>query len=152
MSSPAVNAQLNNPAGLFVSKSGEVFFADYGNHRIRKILTNGNIVTIAGNGIKGYSGDNDLATNAKINSPYGVYVSKGGEVLFTDFGNHRIRKILTNGNITTIAGNGIPGYSGGNGLAKLAQITSPAGIYVSKDGEVFFTDYGNHGIRKILKN
>src|SRR3989338_10462185 len=109
MSSLAVNAQINNPTGLFVSKDGEVFFADSGNHRIRKILKNGNIVTIAGNGTKGYSGDNDLATNAQIDFPLGVFVSKDGEVFFADRNNDRIRKILKNGNIVTIAGNGTKG-------------------------------------------
>ncbi|EFC35906.1 predicted protein [Naegleria gruberi] len=148
----ATNAQLNSPAGVFVSSNNEIYIADYDNHRIRKILENGNIVTIAGKGTAGFSGDNGLATKEKLNFPRCVFVSSNNEVYIADQINHRIRKILENGNIVTIAGNGPYGFCGDNGLATNAQLNSPAGVFVSSNNEIYIAEYGNHRIRKILEN
>ncbi|EFC47557.1 predicted protein [Naegleria gruberi] len=152
MSSLATSAQLNRPNNVFVSSNNEVYIADCFNNRIRKILENGTIVTIAGNGTKGSSGDNGLATNAQLNRPYSVFVSSNNEVYIADQGNNRIRKILENGNIITIAGNGIHGFSGDNGLATNAQLYTPCSVFVSSNNEVYIADQGNHRIRKILEN
>ncbi|KAG2374647.1 hypothetical protein C9374_010666 [Naegleria lovaniensis] len=118
----AIHAQLNFPYGVFVSSNDEVYIADTSNHRIRKIMKNGMITTIAGNGTRGYNGDNQLATNAQLYRPHSVFVSSNNEVYIADScndrirkilpANHRIRKIMRNGMITTIAGNGIEGYNG----------------------------------------
>ncbi|EFC37866.1 predicted protein [Naegleria gruberi] len=149
---PATNAQLYNPSSVFVSSNNEVYIADFCNHRIRKILENGNIVTIAGNGNYGFSGDNGPATNAQFNYPCSVFVSSKNEVYITDYSNHRIRKILENGNIITIAGNGTVGFSGDNGPATNAQLYNPSSVFVSSNNEVYFTDQHNNRIRKILEN
>ncbi|EFC47427.1 predicted protein [Naegleria gruberi] len=149
---PATNAQLYNPYSVFVSSNNEVYIADFSNHRIRKILENGKIVTIAGNGTGGFSGDNGPATNAQLNNPYSVFVSSNNEVYIVDYNNHRIRKILKNGNIVTIAGNGTGGFSGDNGPATNAQLNNPMGVFVSSNNEVYIADYYNHRIRKILEN
>ncbi|KAG2374636.1 hypothetical protein C9374_010655 [Naegleria lovaniensis] len=148
----AIHAQLNFPYGVFVSSNDEVYIADTDNHRIRKIMTNGMITTIAGNGIKGYNGDNQLATNAQLNYPSSVFVSSNDEVYIADPANHRIRKIMKNGMITTIAGNGTRGYNGDNQLATNAQLNYPSSVFVSSNDEVYIADPANHRIRKIMKN
>ena len=81
---------------------------------------------MAGNGTAGYSGDNGPATSAQLNTPYGVAVDAAGNLYIADTGNHRIRKV-SNGVITTVAGNGTPGYSGDNGPATSAQLNRPDG-------------------------
>ncbi|EFC42742.1 predicted protein [Naegleria gruberi] len=149
---PATSAQLSHPCSVFVSSTNEVFFADSGNYRIRKILRNGNIVTIAGTGEKGYSGDGRPAINAQISYVQNIFVSQNDEIYFSDFGNHRIRKILRNGTIVTIAGTGEKGFSGDGGPATSAQLDSPCGVFVSNNDEVYIVDYNNHRIRKILRN
>ncbi|KAG2374607.1 hypothetical protein C9374_010626 [Naegleria lovaniensis] len=148
----ATNAQLNYPDSVFVSSNDEVYIADTANHRIRKIMKNGMITTIAGNGTEGYNGDNQLATNAQLNYPDSVFVSSNDEVYIADTANHRIRKIMKNGMITTIAGNGTEGYNGDNQLATNAQLSFPESVFVSSNDEVYIADTDNHRIRKIMKN
>lgn len=114
------------------------------------MLKNGNIITIAGTGTPGFSGDGEFATYAKLNAPRGVVVSGDGEILFAD--NHRIRKILKNGKIMTLAGNGTSGYSGDGGPALTAQLDFTRGVAVSRSGEVYIADSYNNRIRKILLN
>ncbi len=146
---PAATAQLGaNANGVAVDLSGNVYIADTGNNRIRKVA-NGLITTVAGNGAPGYSGDNGPATNAALNSPYGVAVDAGGSLYIADGGNSCIRKV-TNGVITTIAGTGKPGYSGDNGPATSAQLSSPAGLAVDSAGSLYIADQGNPSfVRKV---
>ncbi|KAG2374042.1 hypothetical protein C9374_011121 [Naegleria lovaniensis] len=148
----AIHARLNYPFGVFVSSNNEIYVADSSNNRIRKILTNGTITTIAGNGTGGYNGDNQLATNARLNFPCGVFVSSNDEVYIADTHNHRIRKITKNGTITTIAGKGTKGYNGDNQLATNARLNYPNSVFVSSNDEVYVADTHNHSIRKIMKN
>ena len=108
----ATSAQINFPHGVAVDGSGNVYIPDLFNHRIRKVDTSGNISTFAGTGTGGYSGDGGAATSAQIKSPIGVVVDGSGNVYITDMGNHRIRKVDTSGDISTIAGTGTAGYSG----------------------------------------
>ncbi|EFC37783.1 predicted protein [Naegleria gruberi] len=152
MSLLASRAQLNYPRCVFVSSNNEVYIADEGNQRIRKVVENGNIVTIAGNGTAGFSGDNGPATSAQLYNPFGIFVSSNNEVYISDSGNNRIRKVLENGNIITIAGNGTVGFSGDNGPATSAQLYNPFGIFVSANNEVYISDSNNNIIRKILEN
>ncbi|KAG2375018.1 hypothetical protein C9374_010392 [Naegleria lovaniensis] len=147
----ATNAQLNWPKSVFVSSNDEVYIADTSNHRIRKIMKNGMITTIAGNGIEGYNGDNQLATNAQLKEPYSVFVLSNDEVYIANY-NNRIRKIMKNGMITTIAGTGIEGYNGDNQLGTNAQLNYPYSVFVSSNDEVYIADTKNHRIRKIMKN
>ena len=143
---------LCRPSRVFVS-NGEVFFADSGNHRVRKVLRNGQIVTIAGTGIAGYNGDDQPATNAQLNYPHGVFVSSRNEVYISETEGRRIRKILQNGNIVTVAGTGVYGYIGDNIPATSAKLSSSSGIYVNDEGdELYIADTNNHCIRKVLKN
>ncbi|EFC42642.1 predicted protein [Naegleria gruberi] len=148
----AINAKLGYPCSVFVSKDDEVYIADSQNNRVRKILRNGIINTIAGTGEEGFSGDGGPATNAQLNVPCGVFVSATNEVYIVDSGNCRIRKILRNGIINTIAGTGEEGYSGDGGPAINAQISNVYNIFVSQNDEVYIADTNNHRIRKILKD
>ncbi|MFH1352591.1 MAG: LamG-like jellyroll fold domain-containing protein [bacterium] len=145
----ATSAQLYFPFGVAVDSSGNVYIADYGNNRIRKINTSGIITTIAGNGSGGYSGDDGSATSAQLYYPAGVAVDGSGNIYIADYYNHRIRKVDLSGYITTIAGNGSAGYSGDGGTATSAQLYYPAGVAVDGAGNIYIADYNNKCIRKI---
>ena len=103
-----------------MDSAGNLYIADSGNNRIRKV-SNGVITTVAGNGTAGFSGDNGPATSAQLNYPQGVAVDSAGNLYIADTGNNRIRKV-SNGVITTVAGNGTAGFSGDNGPATSAQL------------------------------
>ena len=124
--------QLKFPQGVFVS-NGQVYIADSGNHRVRKLLHNGQIVTIAGTGKKGYNGDGQLAVNAQLNYPSSVIVSSSNQVYIAEMDGHRIRKIDQNGIISTIAGTGEDGYSGDGQLAVHSKLYRPRGLFVTED-------------------
>jgi len=148
----ATSAQLYNPTGLAVDASGNVYIADNNNHRIRKVATSGNISTIAGNGTGGYSGDGGAATSAKLNGPPVVVVDASGNVYIADYSNHRVRKVDTTGNISTIAGTGTAGYSGDGGAATSAKLDRPYGVALDASGNIYIADQGNNRIRKITFN
>ncbi len=107
------------------------------------------ISTIAGNGTWGYSGDNGPATDAQFKDPSNVCVDSVGNIYITDSRNHRIRKVDTNGIITTYAGNGTQGYSGDGVSATNAQLNTPEGIAIDSVGNLYIADYYNHRIRKV---
>ena len=144
----AGSAQLYTPTGVAVDGSGNVYIADFQNHRIRKVSTSGTITTVAGNGNQGYAGDGGQAGSALLNYPIGVAVDSGGNLYIADSGNHVIRKVLTNGTIATIAGNGLPGSTGDGGLALQASIGSPSGIAVDASWNVYFSD-GSARVREV---
>src|ERR1035437_9708216 len=113
----AIDAELKDPSAVAMDTQGNLFIADTYNHRIRKIDTNHIITTVAGNGINSFSGDGGAATNAALNYPSGVVLDAGGNLLIADRINSRIRKVNTNGIITTVAGNGPRSFSGDGGVA-----------------------------------
>jgi sugar lactone lactonase YvrE len=123
--------------------------SDEGNCRIRKISAKGIITTVAGTGICGYSGDGGPAKSAMIRFPIGLVFDGKGNLLFSDVGNSRIRKISTSGTITTIAGNGTSGYSGDGGLAIRASLANPQGISVDPLGNLYIADSSNYVIRMV---
>ena len=147
---PATSAQLNNPMGVAVDAVGNLYIADCGNQRIR-IVTNGVITTVAGNGKFGFSGDNGPATSAQLHSPWGITVDSAGNLYIADEGNNRIRQV-SNGVITTIAGNGKPRFSGDGGPATEAQLAHPTGIARDSDGALYIADIGNGRIRKVFNS
>jgi streptogramin lyase len=161
---PATSGQLNfttsdasgtegnstsNPKGVAVDAAGNVYFADYGNERIRKFAPGGSITTIAGNGIAGFSGDGGRATSAEICTPEGIWLDTAGNLYIADALNYRVRKVTPGGIITTVAGNGTAGFSGDGGPATSAELYWPAAVAVDGAGNLYIADYANSLIRKV---
>ena len=142
---PATSAQLNQPSGVAVDIIGNIYIADGLNYRIRKIDTSGIITTIAGTGIAGFSPDGSAADTSRM-SPHAIRINSRGTIFFAD--GERIRTINSAGIITTVAGNGIAGYSGDSGLAAAAEIDA-WGIAVDTFGNLFIADNSNARIRKV---
>jgi hypothetical protein len=116
------------------------------------IDSNSIITTIAGNGTQGYSGDAGFATNAQLNLPEDITVDENGNLYIADSYNHVIRKVNTDGIITTIVGNGKQGYDGDNNPAMEAELNLPVGVALDSLGNLYITDFNNHRIRKIDQN
>lgn len=146
---PATAARINWATDVTCDAAGNVYIADVGNSRIRKVNTAGVIVTIAGNGTYGYSGDGGQATAAQLSSPFGVCVDAAGNIYIADTYNDRIRKVSPSGIITTVAGTGINGFSGNGGLASAAQLSSPSHVTVDPAGNIYIADVGNYMVRKV---
>lgn len=149
---PATNAELNHPCSVAVDNAGDLFIADSQNARIRKLAPNGVITTVVGNGTNGYSGDGGPATNAALNYPLGVALDAAGNLFIADSQNDLIRKVGTNGVITTVAGNGAPGYWGDGGLAQHASLQYPTGVAVDTSGNLFIADNYNERVRQVDTN
>ena len=147
----ATSAELNHPAAVAVDASGNLFVADVGNNRIRKIDVNGVITTVAGNGTRAYSGDGGAATNASLYEPTGVAVDASGNLFVADTFNSRLRKVTANGIITTVAGNGSGGYSGDGGAATNAS-PGPDGVAIDAFGNLYIADGDGNRIRKLDAN
>ncbi len=149
---PAKYASLNFPCGMDVDATGSLYIADDKNNRVRKVSTNGIITTVAGNGNAGGSGDWGAATNASLYNPYSVSVDAIGNLYIADWHNNRIRKVDTNGIITTVAGDGIYGYSGDGGPAIYASFYSVNTVVVDAAGNLYIADDLNCRIRKVGTN
>lgn len=145
----ATSASLNFPLSVAFDSVGNYYIADSENNVIRKVDTTGKISTYAGNGISGSTGDGGIATNASLNRPAGVFVDNFGNLYIADRFNHRIRKVNSDGIISTIAGTGTSGFSGDGGPAVNAQLFRPNDVYVDSSNTVFIADTANHVIRKI---
>lgn len=146
---PATSARLNEPEGVYVDSSGNIFIADTDNNRIRKVDTSGTITTVAGDGDLGFAGDGGKAVDAELKLPQGVCVDESGNIYIADTNNSRIRKVGTDGKINTVAGDGSAGYSGDGGPALAAKIGNPGAIHIDTDGNIYFTDAANSCVRKI---
>ena len=146
----ATSAQLSAPRGVSVDISGNVYFADTNNHKIRMVTSTGIITTIAGTGDVGSSGDGSAATSAQLAGPMGVSVDISGNVYIADSYNNNIRMVTSLGIITTIAGTGAVGSCGDGGVATSAQLNSPEGVSVDISGNVYISDYYNQKIRKFV--
>ena len=146
----ATAAQLNQPRGVALDGTGNLYIADWANHRIRKVdVSSGNISTVAGTGTAGFSGDGGAATSAQLDNPYGVAVDGASNLYIADGGNHRIRKVNSSGNISTVAGTGTAGFSGDGGAATSAQLDNPYVVALDGAGNLYIADGGNHRIRKV---
>jgi sugar lactone lactonase YvrE len=147
----ATSASLSGPRGIFLDSSSNLYVADTNNHRIRKIdVITKVITTIVGNGQSGYTGDNGVGTNAKLNKPNSVFVDTSGNVFIADYNNYCIRKLTkATSIIATIVGSGSYGYSGDNGLATNAKMRQPFDMLVDSIGNILVSDGNNNVIRKV---
>lgn len=144
---PVHSAKFNQPFGMCIDKTGNLYVADAGNHCIRKI-SSGVVSTLAGSGAMGWKdGDGDTA---RFNSPSNLCVDDSGNVYVSDFANQRIRKVTPQGKVSTLAGTGVAGYT--DGTAAGSQFNYPRGICVDSAGNLYVADSWNHRIRKITRN
>lgn len=145
---PATSAQFRLTCavicgGVAMDRTGNLFVSDPGNSRVRKISPDGIIVTAAGNGTAGFSGDGGPATNAELNIPSGLVVDGSGNLLIADRGNGRVRQVSPNGTITTVAGGSeVLGFSGDGGAATSARLNRPDGVAVDSVGDLLIADPG----------
>jgi sugar lactone lactonase YvrE len=146
---PATAAKLYYPSSLVIDAVGNIIFSDRWNNRIRKIDAMGIITTIAGTGLPGYNGDGIPALSAQLNYPFSLTLDSLGNLYMADMSNHRVRRISTSGIITTIAGNGLMGYTGDGGLADTTRLKNPTGVEFDNAGNLYISDSGNSRIRKV---
>nr|WP_294946646.1 hypothetical protein [uncultured Mucilaginibacter sp.] len=142
---PLASAQFNNPMGLATDVAGNIYIADSFNSAIRKIAVDGTVSTLTGNGTIGLV--NGTAETARFYSPSALAVDAAGNIYVADRGNNAVRKITPTGLVSTLAGNGNPGYADGTGAT--ATFNTPIGIAVDANGNVYVADYGNNLVRKI---
>ncbi len=150
----ATAATLNSPRGVTCDNAGNLYISDTYNHVIRKVNSSGIITTIAGNGFGagtssgGFSGDSGAATDAELNTPWGIALDTAGNLYIADTQNSRIRKVTISGIISTIAGGGTSGLGDG-GQATAATLGAPPGIALDATGNLYIADALNNSIRKV---
>ncbi|MEV4432572.1 NHL repeat-containing protein [Streptomyces sp. NPDC049585] len=149
---PAVATRISDPVDVAVDDAGNVFIADTGNHRIRKVTPAGIITTVAGNGEAGYVSDGGPAIATRLHHPHGIAVDHEGSVYFSEWSNHRVRKVSPAGIITTVAGNGEAGYVSDGGPAIATRLHYPSGVAVDAEGILYIADCLNHRVRKVSRN
>ncbi|MGH9003334.1 MAG: hypothetical protein ACRDYV_09410, partial [Acidimicrobiia bacterium] len=145
------SAELSSPSGLARDTvRGVTYVADTGNHRIRAVLSDGTVRTVAGDGTPGYSGDGLPGPAARLDQPRGLALAGDGTLFVADTGNHAIRRLdpLT-GVVTTVAGTGTPGAGGDGEPAVASPLNSPAGVAAGVAGDLYVADTGNHRIRRV---
>jgi streptogramin lyase len=145
---PATAAELNLAAAATVDATGDLFIADFSNNRVCEVTPSGIITTVAGNGTRGFSGDDGPATAAELSLPEGVAVDAAGDLFIADTFNHRVRKVSPSGIITTVAGS-TGGFSGDGGPATAAQLFGPSGVAVDAAGDLYIADTNNGRVREV---
>jgi len=144
---PATAARLNLPQCAAVDRQGNVFICDTNNHRVRRINAAGIITTVVGDGRSAFSGDGGPATAAGVPSPRKVVVDESGNLYIAS--SNRIRRVTARGIITTVAGNGVAGFSGDGGPAVQASFNNILGFAVDPNGNLYIADRDNHRIRRV---
>ena len=148
-SGPAVNALLNQPRAIIFDPAGNLYIADSGNNRVRKVGTDGIITTIAGNGTPGNAGDGGLAINAQLNNPNGLALDPVGNLYIADAYNFKVRRVDPSGVITTYAGTGLSGSGGDGGPASGATLRQPYALAEDAAGNLYISDFSGQAIRRI---
>src|ERR1035438_7736156 len=146
----ATSATMAVPIQIALDVSHNLYIADSGNARIRKV-SGGKISTVAGSGVAGYSGDAGAATSAELYSPYSVWPDASGNFYIGDLNNQVVRKV-TGATISTVAGNNTSGYFGDGGPATSAQFNFPFGLALDPSGNLYIADSGNDRIRVVAPN
>lgn len=145
----ATVAEINSPYGVSVDTHGNVYIADTLNSVVRKVDASGNIITVAGNGTQGFSGDGGPAISARLYSPTRAVADAAGNLYIADYYNSRIRKVDTSGTITTFAGSGNQAFGGDGGPATAADLNLPYSVAVDSGGNVFIMDTWNNRVRRV---
>ncbi len=147
----ATKTPVGEPYGIAKGPDGSLYICEIANHVVRKLdESTGNLTLVAGNGMKGYSGDGGPATKAQLNEPYEVRFDKAGNVYFVEMQNNLVRKVdAKTGIISTVAGTGKQGFSGDGGPATKATFNRPHSITLDNDGHLYICDIGNHRIRVV---
>lgn len=147
---PATSARLNNPSDVAFDAAGNLYIADRGNHRVRKVtIETGVITTVAGNGSSGFTGDEVAATTTRLNSPYSVDVGPGGELYIADYNNERVRMVDTGGIVHTVAGTGVAAAGGDGGLAIDGDLHKPMHVMVDPSGGLWISEFNNTKVRYV---
>lgn len=146
----ALDAEFHQPTDVYVDDHDNLYVADTGNHRIRRIGNDGSVTTVAGTGVAGGEGDGGLATEAQLNQPTGVTMDAFGNLYIADSGNQRIRQVQPDGTIVTIAGSIFGGFGGDGKLPSQAQFNIPYGVNVAPGGVLLVADRDNHRLRQFL--
>ncbi len=147
--STATSAVLDSPDGVLAAPDGSVYIADSANHRVRRVTLDGLISTVAGNGADDSYGDGGPAADAALRFPAGLAMDKSGNLFVSDTNSHLVRRIAMNRTITTVAGTGSAGFSGDDGPAQKAQLSSPKGLALDAAGNLYVADTGSNRIRRI---
>jgi len=145
----ATGALLNAPAGVVSDSNGDLYIADSGNNKVRKVnVYTGLMTTVAGTGVAGSTGNNVAATAATLTHPDGVALDSNGDLYIADTGSNLVREVI-NGVITTVAGTGAAGSSGDGSAATGATLSGPTAVAVDAAGDVYIADTGNNKVRMI---
>lgn len=146
----AAAAVLNDPTGVARGPDGALYFCDTANHRIRRLTPDGRILTVAGTGQPGWTGDGGPATAAQLHEPYEVRFDATGNLYWVERLSHTVRRLdARTGLVTTLAGNGTRGFSGDGGPGPAAQLNDPHSIGFDARGDLYIADVRNHRIRKV---
>ncbi len=145
----ALDAEFDRPSDVFVDDRDNLYIADTGNHRIRRIGVDGTVSTVAGTGVAGDAGDGGLATEAQLNHPTGISMDAFGNLYIADSENHRIRQVRPDGTLITIAGQIFGGFGGDGELPARARFNIPTGIAVAPWGSLLVADRDNHRVREF---
>ena len=146
---PALEAQILGPTGVALDASGNLYIAEVGGNRVRKIDVEGRIITVAGTGVAGSEGDGGPAVEAQLNRPVTVALDSAGNILIGESGGHRVRKVSLEGTITTVAGTGLRGGTGDGGAATAARFSYISDLETDAMGNIYVSDINEGRIRRI---
>ena len=146
---PIIQGQLMRPGGVAVDGAKNLYISSSENHKVYRLDSQQRITTIMGTGADGFSGDGGPATQAQLKSPVGMAVDAAGNLYIADNADNRIRRVDTQGRITTIAGTGEEGFSGDGGPATVAKLSSPYGVAVDTSGNLYIADTHNSRVRRV---
>ncbi|MCH8206332.1 MAG: hypothetical protein IH956_04945 [Chloroflexi bacterium] len=146
---PAVKARIGSPSAICFDSAGNLYFADSAFHVVQRVDVHGAISTVVGTGEAGFSADGTRAQEARLDSPRGIAVTADGELIISDTGNNRVRRVAADGRLETVAGSETPGFAGDGGPASRASLNSPHGLCLYGANILLISDHFNHRIRAV---